>query len=110
MEEQSKFESIAASLTEEFVYGSANRLQAVAMLRNLRWNRSMEAIAAFGHDVLRLVALAYPDFTDAASTVIDREVFLDGLHPSTQVLELEARNCVRNCYGFGVRSQTVTVS
>ena len=54
VEEQSKFDSIAASLKEEFLYGSANRLQAVAMLRNLRWNRSMEPIAAFGHEVLRL--------------------------------------------------------
>ena len=85
MEEQSKFDSIAASLKEEFLYGSANRLQAVAMLRNLRWNRSMEPIAAFGHEVLRLVALAYPDFADEASTVIARDVFLDGLHPSFQV-------------------------
>ena len=50
VEEQSKFDSIAASLKEEFPYGSASRLQAVAMLRNLRWNRSMEPIAAFGHE------------------------------------------------------------
>ena len=78
VEEQSKFDSIAASLKEEFLYGSANRLQAVAMLRSLRWNRSMEPIAAFGHEVLRLVALAYSDF-------IARDVFLDGLHPSFQV-------------------------
>ena len=85
LEEQSKFDSIAASLKEEFLYGSANRLQAVAMLRNLRWNHSMEPIAAFAHEVLRLVALAYPDFADEASTVIARDVFLDGLHPSFQV-------------------------
>ena len=45
----------------------------------------MEPIAAFGHEVLRLVALAYPDFTDEGSTVIARDVFLDGLHPSFQV-------------------------
>ena len=43
MEEQ-KFDSIATSL-KEFLYGSANRLQAVAMHRNLHWNRSMEPIA-----------------------------------------------------------------
>ena len=31
VEEQSKFDSIAASMKEEFLYGSANRLQAVAI-------------------------------------------------------------------------------
>ena len=45
----------------------------------------MEPIAAFGHEVLRLVALAYPDFTDEASTVMARDVFLNDLHTNFQV-------------------------
>ena len=73
--------SLTPSLKEEFLYSSANRLQVVAMLRNFRWNRSMESIAAFGPLAIRLVALAYTDFTAEASTVIARDVFFDGLPP-----------------------------
>ena len=69
----------------------------------------MKPIATFGHEVLRLVALAYRDFADESPTTIARDVFLDGLYPSFQVPLLSKQETASacNCYGFGARSQTV---
>lgn len=67
------------------MYGAANRLQAVAILRNLRWQRFIQPVAAFAHEVCRLVTLAYPNFDEDAAAVIARDVFLEGLEPAFQV-------------------------
>ena len=61
-EEKKTFDAIETSLKQEFLQGASDRRRAVEELRGRKWSQLDELVAAFAHDVRRLVQLAYPEF------------------------------------------------
>ena len=68
-DDKKTFDTIVQSLKREFLRGGADRMQAVADLRQRKWAVTTESIGAFAHGVQRLVRLAYPSFNEESVTI-----------------------------------------
>ena len=85
-EEKQDFDVIVVSLKREFLSGAIDRRLAVEELRGRKWKQFEEPLAAFAHDIDRLVRLAYPGFDSGSAITLARDAFLDGLPREFQIL------------------------
>ena len=75
---------IEAELLKEFKRGKQDREEAIAELQNRR-RRPDESTQTFAYNLIELVKLAYPSFTDDVRRTLAKDYFVKGVHPKMQI-------------------------
>ena len=75
---------IEAELLKEFKRGKQDREEAIAELQNRR-RRPDESTQTFAYNLMELVKLAYPSFTDDVRRTLAKDYFVKGVHPKMQI-------------------------
>ena len=83
-EDQKDDTKIEAELLKEFKRGKQDREEAIAELQN-RKRHPDESTQTFAYNLMELVKLAYPSFTEEVRKTLAKDYFVKGVHPKMQV-------------------------
>ena len=82
-EDQKDDTKIEAELLKEFKRGKQDREEAIAELQN-RKRHPDESTQTFAYNLMELVKLAYPSFTEEVRKTLAKDYFVKGVHPKMQ--------------------------